>query len=112
MTREQDLPSAVDNGWKLIGGQLEIEWMTRPPAPDVLVNCIHCKCKTGCKTMRCSCVKSGLNCNELCGCLSCQNSQQEGDENDKDYELNFDRLPASSSSFDNEQESDDEFYTD
>lgn len=105
LTRQQNLPSAVDNGWKLINGQLEIDWMSRAVAPDMFLNCIHCKCKTGCKTMRCSCVKSGLKCNELCDCVNCQNSPQDDDE--LDYELNFNRLPASSS-FDDEQESDDE----
>jgi hypothetical protein len=104
LTHQQNLPSAVDNGWKLIDGQLEIDWMTRAPAPDMLLNCIHCKCKTGCKTMRCSCIKAGLKCSEACGCVSCENDQQEDEE-----ELNFDRLPTSSSSFVDECESDDDF---
>ena len=60
LTPQQNLPSAVDNGWKLINGQLEIDWMSRTVSPDMFLNCIHCKCKTGCKTTRCSCVKSGL----------------------------------------------------
>ena len=55
--------------------------------------------------MHCSCVKSGLKCNELCDSVNCQNSPQ--DDDGLDYELNFNRLPASSS-FDDEQESDDE----
>ena len=50
-------------------------------------------------------MKSGLKCNDLCGCVNCQNSPPDDDE--LDYELNFNRLTASSS-FDDEQESDDE----
>ena len=55
--------------------------------------------------MRCSCVNLGLKCNELCICVNCQNRTLDNEE--LDYELNFDRTPASSS-FDEEQNSDDE----
>ena len=40
LTPQQNLPSAVDNGWKMIDGQLDIDWMSRTMAP---LNCIHCK---------------------------------------------------------------------
>ena len=33
----------------------------------------HCKCKTGCKSNRCVCLKNNEPCDEGCGCVDCQN---------------------------------------
>ena len=41
--------------------------MDRKCAPDKLLEVIHCNCKTGCTTMRCSCKKNGLVCTYVCG---------------------------------------------
>ena len=60
-------------------GQLEILWMTGPSAPDTLIECVTCKCKAGCKNLRCSCVKSGLQCTDICGCSDCSNYASEDD---------------------------------
>ena len=49
----------------------------RPPAPDSLLDCVNCKCKTGCQTQRCSCKKANLNCTELCSCCDCHNTTPE-----------------------------------
>ena len=49
---------------------LAIILMTIPPAPDSILKFIHCNCNTGCGTKRCSCVKAGLDCTELCKCSS------------------------------------------
>ena len=46
----------------------------RPLAPDSLLDCINCKCKTGCQTQSCSCKKANLNCTELCSCCNCHNT--------------------------------------
>jgi hypothetical protein len=67
----------VGNGWRLSDGQLEIVWMTRPSAPDSLREYVDCKCKTGCGTQRCSCLKAGLKCTECCRCANCQNNHDE-----------------------------------
>ena len=67
-----NLPPPV-GGWKIVDGRLEIAWMTRPSAPDSLIECVSCKCKTGCKTQRCSCRKSELQCTDVCGCSDCSN---------------------------------------
>ena len=97
------LPPAAGNGWRLLNERLEIVWMTRPSAPDSLLECVLCKCKTGCKTQRCSCVKPGLRCTDVCGCNDCQNSQQE------EMSAETDEEGSSSDSSDYDQDSDDDF---
>ena len=72
------IPSPIGNGWRLSNGELEVVWMTRPPAPDSLLDCVNCKCKTGCQTQRCSCNKANLNCTELCSCCDCCNVPEIG----------------------------------
>ena len=96
---ELQLPPPAGNGWKLSDGQLEIVWSTIPSAPDSHIEYIHCKCKTGCGTKRCSCLKAGLGCTALCGCENCKNEKTE----------NFDEdvLPVSDSS-DVEQDCEDD----
>lgn len=74
------LPSPVGNGWQLTNGELEIVWMTRPPAPDSLLEYVECKCKTGCKTQRSSCQKANLKCTDLCSCSDCHNAAVEDSE--------------------------------
>ena len=58
------------HGWKVSAdeSELEITWMTIPPAPDMILQFVHCNCKTSCKNNRCSCVKAGLECTDLCNC--------------------------------------------
>ena len=34
-----------------------------------------CSCKTGCKTNRCKCRKSGFTCTDLCKCAQCKNNE-------------------------------------
>ena len=52
--------------------------MKQKPAPPNLLKVVHCGCKTGCKTMTCSCRKHGLKCTDSCrecrgvSCLDCQ----------------------------------------
>ena len=84
LSAEVNLPSPVGNGWTLKNDdELEITWMTRPPAPQSLIECVECKCKTGCLTMRCSCRKAELKCTDLCSCCDCQNAGSgDGDEDD------------------------------
>eukprot|EP00794_Sanderia_malayensis_P012433 gene12433-13718_t len=73
LAAELQIPSPVGNGWEILDGQLTIVWMTQPPAPDSLLDFVSCKCKTGCKSQKCSCLKADLQCTELCLCVSCQN---------------------------------------
>lgn len=65
--------------------------MTRPPAPDYLLECTTCKCKSGCQSKRCSCQKVQLKCTELCSCVDCSNTDvdedDENSENEHDGEI-------------------------
>jgi hypothetical protein len=49
LTAQMVIPSPIGNGWMLSHEGIEIQWMTRPPAPDSLLECTTCKCKTGCQ---------------------------------------------------------------
>ena len=83
LSAEVNVPSPVGNGWALDDEELKITWMIRPPAPQSLIECVECKCKTGCSTMRCSCKKADLKCTDLCSCCDCQN-EAAGDDDDAD----------------------------
>ncbi len=87
-----NLPLPENNGWLVSNGQLEISWMTKQTAPDTLLEFVQCKCKTGCETMRCSCLKTGLNCTDFCQCVNCQNGKEDdnSDEDDDESSDNFD----------------------
>lgn len=101
-----DLPSPTGNGWLLVNDNLQIVWMTRPPAPDSLLACVNCKCKTGCKTQRCSCVNAKLRCSDFCSCKDCINSDMgEADEEEETSESENE----SSGAPDLHTDSDDEF---
>ena len=82
LSAEVNLPSPVGNGWMLKNDdELEITWMARPRAPQSLIECVECKCKSGCLTMRCSCRKAELKCTDLCSCCDCQKAGSgDGDE--------------------------------
>lgn len=63
--------------WRLSSGRLEPCTTDLPPAPEVLLNVIRCKCKTDCLSQRCSCRKHGLECSlacDECKGLNCTNS--------------------------------------
>ncbi len=34
---------------------------------------VHCKCKSGCRSYRCACLKSNEPCDEECKCTACEN---------------------------------------
>ena len=78
-------------GWKLVDGKLVALLTDLPPAPKELLEIIRCKCKTGCKTGRCTCKKHGLECTSACGeCkgMTCENSQQPDLDDDNDDDTN------------------------
>ena len=87
------IPSPDGQGWKLNGQILEIVWCNLAPAPEDVMQLICCRCQGACKTMRCSCLKSGLPCSEACQCSEeCENTTQivydieDEDENNQDDE--------------------------
>ena len=54
---------------------LEVQWMTNPPAPKEVLQAVSCSCQaTNCKTNKCSCQSFKLPCTDLCNCLHCKNS--------------------------------------
>ena len=67
-------PSPVGRGWELKDEELTIHWMTSNVTPDQLLEFVNCGCKKGCSTQRCSCLKAGLRCTELCKCQNCVNT--------------------------------------
>ena len=71
-------PSPIGNGWDIEDGQLTVKWMTRNPAPDSVLQVVHCGCKiTKCETERCSCLSAKMSCTDLCHCQNCENISKE-----------------------------------
>ena len=88
------IPAPTQHGWRIVDGQLQAVWMTRPPAPDAVLECVHCGCKTGCRNQRCSCIKANMRCTDICTCVGCTNAHdEEGDGTDDD-------LPTDNDEFD------------
>ena len=38
-----------------------------------LEKAVYCKCKAGCNTRRCVCLRNNEHCDESCGCYNCEN---------------------------------------
>ncbi|XP_071812536.1 uncharacterized protein [Apostichopus japonicus] len=90
-----DIPSPVGHGWKLVEGNLAIDWMDLQPAQQSIMELTRCTCnKSKCQgTDEGCCAALGLRCTELCGCKNCANmpipdeepaTEPEGDEEDDD----------------------------
>ncbi|XP_050315527.1 uncharacterized protein LOC126750071 [Anthonomus grandis grandis] len=65
----------LDWGWIRSAQGLIPQLMTKPPAPQLLLNMISCTCKKGC-TYNCGCRKAGLKCSAICNHCSgksCEN---------------------------------------
>ena len=65
--------------------------MVKPPVPESTIELVCCKCKKGCKTEKCSCRKSNIQCTDVCLCHEidvdqCHNMQviQSDDDSDED----------------------------
>lgn len=70
-----NLPNFCDYGWTVDDdGNVSIKWMTLAPAPDSILEFVNCKCKKGCETNRCSCLKAAMKCSDLCKCIGCRNN--------------------------------------
>ena len=60
-----DYPAMTNHGWLVDNdGNVTIDWMDLPPAPDAILENVECNCKKGCGTNRCSCKKANLCCTE------------------------------------------------
>ncbi|XP_061920275.1 uncharacterized protein LOC133660711 isoform X2 [Entelurus aequoreus] len=74
-------PSPIGNGWYIEDGELTVRWMTRNPAPDSVLQVVHCGCKTSkCETERCSCMSAKMSCTDVCHCQNCGNVSKETEE--------------------------------
>lgn len=82
--KQPDIPSAVGHGWKMIDGQLGIDWMDLQPAHQRILELSSCKCKkskcTASEADDQCCASVGLRCTELCECKNCNNMAQPDDE--------------------------------
>ena len=68
-------PSTDGHGWRMENGTLVVNWMTEAPAPDNVLQDVHCRCKKSkCNNKSCSCKSAQLPCTDLCGCLDCENN--------------------------------------
>ena len=79
------------NGWGwAIRDERMVPVMTEmKPAPDYLLDAIHCSCKADCSTRRCSCRKYNLECSSACSeCkgLHCSNLTLPEPESDPEEE--------------------------
>lgn len=60
LTGKMCAPSPIGSGWHIEDGELAVTWMTTNPAPDSVLQVVHCSCKTTkCETERCSCMSAG-----------------------------------------------------
>ena len=68
----------AENGWTTDGdGKLAIHWMRTPPAPQMVLDMLACKCARSCKLPNCSCLANGLHCTDLCKLQTCSNQKSE-----------------------------------
>ena len=63
--------SPLDWGWEITANNAMLPiYCDEPAAPEELLACVSCKCKTDCKNSSCSCVQHGLVCGK--GCKVCR----------------------------------------
>ena len=65
-------------GFQRRNNQLRPVMMTKPAAPECLLETIHCGCETGCRTpSRCKCLRNNLQCTLACSScrgITCSNA--------------------------------------
>lgn len=71
-------PALTSHGWKLaLDDSVEVVWDTDESMQHIKQLIVSlttgCRCKSGCKTRRCKCVKDGASCSASCKCLGCVN---------------------------------------
>ena len=73
------VPSPLDcKGWSLgDDGELQINWMTGAPAPNIVLDFLSCKCKKLCKLPSCQCMVNGLSCTQACTLQDCKNMKDD-----------------------------------
>ena len=89
---DPQVPSPHHHGWEVIDNDINIQWIDVSLAPQSVLNCISCKCRSKCDSNRCSCRKNQLPCTGVCGCHEglCENGKdnpeaaQDDNESDDD----------------------------
>ena len=84
----------VGRGWKIEGGKLSIQWMTKKPAPDEILEFTSCNCKkSNCSSRKGRCFSIGLRCTDVCHCFGCLNGENDdvsSGEEEEDENVNYD----------------------
>lgn len=84
---KMNIPDPTSHGWvRLDDGGLKPLTTLLPPAPEAVIEMSLCRCKKSCVSKKCSCVKSGIVCTELCFCESCENQVEENSDIDSEHE--------------------------
>ncbi|KAF1383684.1 hypothetical protein PFLUV_G00134400 [Perca fluviatilis] len=74
LQKRPEIPPPVQHGWRMEGEHLVVHWMILPPAPQSVLELVHCQCKIlKCVGGKCTCKKHKLACTELCHCTNCDN---------------------------------------
>ena len=79
-------------GWQRQNQQLKVVWDTEENLQQVHRTVDYltqgCKCKTGCGTQRCKCMKGSLKCGPSCHYVNCRNTTKyTAQNNDREEEL-------------------------
>ena len=83
-----DIPDPTQgHGWVMNeDNKLVIQWMTTPPAPEVVLGLMSCKCSRMCRPSDCSCILNGLKCTAACRMQTCSNMVHDEEELQQDSE--------------------------
>jgi len=75
-----DLPEPTKvHGWHLSDGDIAISWLTRAPAPEIVLSLMACKCPRVCAEDSCICIHNELPCTPACKLQNCTNMTEEDD---------------------------------
>ena len=88
-----ELPGPTNgHGWHLHDGCIHILWLTKAPAPEIILSMTACKCPL-CTQDSCTCMQNGLSCTPACKQQNCTNMTnekidplQDSDDSDSDSE--------------------------
>ena len=72
-----DIPPPINHGWKMAGELYEVDWMSLPPAPEAILELVHCSCKKKTVRGKRTCKVYELPCTNLCKCTNCDNNTLE-----------------------------------
>ena len=82
-----NVPSPENHRWIIQDETLELNWMSLPPAPAVLLDLIMCGCTGKCSTGHCTCHRNGISCTDACMCADkCENPRNAWEDHDDNVE--------------------------